>query len=136
MHYPDLSVARDLVRNGCFEAVEFLYDSIPDTLREVDSAVLQAVKEGSLCNISACSSITPQAFYLLVCRQAEVLMTVIKCKKTAVKFCGFMTAAKYFMLHSKNKRRGVTAMQGKYWMHIRNDRKRIKLRRSSWKISY
>ena len=34
-HIPDLKVARDLVKNGCFEAVELLYDSIPDTLSQL-----------------------------------------------------------------------------------------------------
>ena len=34
-HIPDLKVARDLVKSGCFEAVELLYDSIPDTLSQL-----------------------------------------------------------------------------------------------------
>lgn len=34
-HIPDLKVARDLVRGGFFEAVELLYDSIPDTLSQL-----------------------------------------------------------------------------------------------------
>ena len=34
-HIPDLKVARDLVKNGCFEAVELLYDSVPDTLSQL-----------------------------------------------------------------------------------------------------
>ncbi|MGN8805461.1 MULTISPECIES: DNA polymerase [unclassified Blautia] len=34
-HIPDLKVARDLVKNGCFEAIELLYDSIPDTLSQL-----------------------------------------------------------------------------------------------------
>lgn len=31
----DLKVARNLVRNGCFEAVELLYDSVPDILSQL-----------------------------------------------------------------------------------------------------
>lgn len=34
-HIPDLSVARNLIKSGCFEAVELLYDSIPDTLSQL-----------------------------------------------------------------------------------------------------
>ncbi len=34
-HIPDLKVARNLVKAGCFEAVELLYDSIPDTLSQL-----------------------------------------------------------------------------------------------------
>lgn len=34
-HIPDLAVARNLIKSGCFEAVEFLYDSIPDTLSQL-----------------------------------------------------------------------------------------------------
>lgn len=34
-HIPDLKVARDLVKNGCFEVIELLYDSIPDTLSQL-----------------------------------------------------------------------------------------------------
>lgn len=34
-HISDLKVARDLVKNGCFEAVELLYDSVPDTLSQL-----------------------------------------------------------------------------------------------------
>lgn len=34
-HIPDLKVARDLVKSGCFEAVELLYDSVPDTLSQL-----------------------------------------------------------------------------------------------------
>lgn len=34
-HIPDLKVARDLVKNGCYEAIEFLYESIPDTLSQL-----------------------------------------------------------------------------------------------------
>ncbi|MDD3238533.1 MAG: DNA polymerase [Lachnospira sp.] len=34
-HIPDLKVARDLVKGGLFEAVELLYDSIPDTLSQL-----------------------------------------------------------------------------------------------------
>lgn len=34
-HIPDLAVARNLIKSGCFEAVELLYDSIPDTLSQL-----------------------------------------------------------------------------------------------------
>lgn len=34
-HIPDLKVARGLVKSGCFEAIELLYDSIPDTLSQL-----------------------------------------------------------------------------------------------------
>lgn len=34
-HISDLSVARNLIKNGCFDAVELLYDSIPDTLSQL-----------------------------------------------------------------------------------------------------
>lgn len=34
-HIPDLAVARNLIKSGCFEAVELLYDSIPDTLSKL-----------------------------------------------------------------------------------------------------
>ena len=34
-HIPDLKVARDLLKNGCFEAIDLLYDSIPDTLSQL-----------------------------------------------------------------------------------------------------
>ncbi|MBR5943551.1 MAG: DNA polymerase [Lachnospiraceae bacterium] len=34
-HIPDLKVARDLIKGGFFEAVELLYDSIPDTLSQL-----------------------------------------------------------------------------------------------------
>ena len=34
-HTPDLAVARNLIKSGCFEAVELLYDSIPDTLSQL-----------------------------------------------------------------------------------------------------
>ena len=34
-HITDLKVDRDLVKSGCFEAVELLYDSIPDTLSQL-----------------------------------------------------------------------------------------------------
>lgn len=34
-HIPDLAVARNLIKSGCFEAVEHLYDSIPDTLSQL-----------------------------------------------------------------------------------------------------
>lgn len=34
-YLPDLSDARDLVRTGDFEAVELLYDSVSDTLRQL-----------------------------------------------------------------------------------------------------
>lgn len=34
-HIPDLAVARNLIKRGCFEAVELLYDSIPDTLSQL-----------------------------------------------------------------------------------------------------
>jgi phage related DNA polymerase len=34
-HIPDLTVARNLIKSGCFEAVELLYDSIPDTLSQL-----------------------------------------------------------------------------------------------------
>lgn len=34
-HILDLAVARNLIRSGCFEAVELLYDSIPDTLSQL-----------------------------------------------------------------------------------------------------
>lgn len=34
-HIPDLKAARDLVKNGCFEAIELLYDSIPDILSQL-----------------------------------------------------------------------------------------------------
>lgn len=34
-HIPDLKVARNLIKNGCFEAVELLYDSIPDVLSQL-----------------------------------------------------------------------------------------------------
>jgi DNA polymerase len=34
-HLPDLDDARNLVRNGQFDDVEFLYDSIPDTLSQL-----------------------------------------------------------------------------------------------------
>lgn len=34
-HIPDLAIARNLIKSGCFEAVELLYDSIPDTLSQL-----------------------------------------------------------------------------------------------------
>lgn len=34
-YIPDLAVARNLIKSGCFEAVELLYDSIPDTLSQL-----------------------------------------------------------------------------------------------------
>ena len=34
-HIPDFAVARNLIKSGCFEAVELLYDSIPDTLSQL-----------------------------------------------------------------------------------------------------
>lgn len=34
-HISDLAVARNLIKSGCFEAVELLYDSIPDTLSQL-----------------------------------------------------------------------------------------------------
>lgn len=34
-HIPDLEVARSLIRNGCFEAAELLYDSVPDLLSQL-----------------------------------------------------------------------------------------------------
>lgn len=34
-HIPDLAAARNLIKSGCFEAVELLYDSIPDTLSQL-----------------------------------------------------------------------------------------------------
>ena len=34
-HISDLKVARDLVRTGCFEATELLYDSVPDILSQL-----------------------------------------------------------------------------------------------------
>ncbi len=34
-HLPDLDDARNLVRNGQFDTIEFLYDSIPDTLSQL-----------------------------------------------------------------------------------------------------
>ena len=34
-HIPDLAVARNLIKSCCFEAVELLYDSIPDTLSQL-----------------------------------------------------------------------------------------------------
>ena len=34
-HIPDLAVARNLIKSGCSEAVELLYDSIPDTLSQL-----------------------------------------------------------------------------------------------------
>lgn len=34
-HIPDLAVARNLIKSGCFEVVELLYDSIPDTLSQL-----------------------------------------------------------------------------------------------------
>lgn len=34
-HISDLQVARDLIRNGCFEATELLYDSVPDILSQL-----------------------------------------------------------------------------------------------------
>ena len=34
-HISDLKVARDLVRTGCFEAIELLYDSVPDILSQL-----------------------------------------------------------------------------------------------------
>lgn len=34
-HIPDLKVARNLIKAGCFEAVELLYDSIPDALSQL-----------------------------------------------------------------------------------------------------
>lgn len=50
-------------------------------------------------------------------------MTVIKCKKIAVKFCMCMAATKQLMLHFIQKW-SVQKMKGKYWMEIRNDRKK------------
>lgn len=44
-HIPDLKVARDLVKGGFFEAVELLYDSIPDTLSQLIRTAFVA-KEG------------------------------------------------------------------------------------------
>lgn len=34
-HISDLEVARNLIRNGCFEAAEILYDSVPDLLSQL-----------------------------------------------------------------------------------------------------
>jgi DNA polymerase len=34
-HISDLEVARKLIRSGCFEAAELLYDSVPDTLSQL-----------------------------------------------------------------------------------------------------
>jgi len=34
-HMPDLKVARDLVKSGCFEALDLLYDSTPNVLSEL-----------------------------------------------------------------------------------------------------
>ena len=34
-HLPDLREARELVKNGNYEAMEFLYDDIPDTLSQL-----------------------------------------------------------------------------------------------------
>lgn len=34
-HIPDLAVARNLIKSGCFEAVELLYDFIPDILSQL-----------------------------------------------------------------------------------------------------
>lgn len=34
-HISDLEVARNLIRNGCFEAAEVLYDSVPDLLSQL-----------------------------------------------------------------------------------------------------
>ena len=34
-HISDLEVARSLIRNGCFEAAEVLYDSVPDLLSQL-----------------------------------------------------------------------------------------------------
>ena len=34
-HIPDLEVARNLIRSGCFEAAEVLYDSVPDLLSQL-----------------------------------------------------------------------------------------------------
>jgi DNA polymerase len=34
-HIQDLKVARNLVKSGCFETVELLYDSVPDTLSQL-----------------------------------------------------------------------------------------------------
>lgn len=34
-HFSDLEVARSLIRNGCFEAAEVLYDSVPDLLSQL-----------------------------------------------------------------------------------------------------
>lgn len=34
-HISDLAVARDLVKTGCFEALEILYDSVPDILSQL-----------------------------------------------------------------------------------------------------
>ena len=34
-HIPDLAGARDLIRSGCFDAAEVLYDSVPDLLSQL-----------------------------------------------------------------------------------------------------
>ena len=34
-HISDLEVARSLIRSGCFEAAEVLYDSVPDLLSQL-----------------------------------------------------------------------------------------------------